>query len=170
MDTAYVRKQAIACQLGDLLKSSCQYSPTTPAARGLIEPDWDALYDFQIKLSLMAKAHFDDNLTLDHVKRVYDFCWRIGRSVGHVMSDNCTTGTWGVRLSELKNLMDIISIPDFELPKIGTVMEMYGIPSAIVRYEISENWLWVEYKPINKEVNQFPVSISWKELPLWRNK
>lgn len=170
MDTSYVRKQAIACQLGDLLKSSCQYSPTTPAARGLIEPKWDALYDFQIKLAEMAKLHFQDRLDINLVKKCYDFCWRIGRSVGHVMSDNCTTGTWGVRLQELNNLMDIISIPDFELPKIGTVVEMYGIPSSIVKYEICENWLWVNYKPINEEVNPFPVSISWKELSLWRNK
>ena len=170
MDTNYVRKQAIALQLGDLLASSCKYSPTTPAARGLIEPDWDALKDFQIKVADMANLHFQDYLKLDDVKKVFDYCYRIGRSVGHVFSDNSWTGTWGVRLQELNNIMDILSIPDFELPKIGTVVEMYGIEVAIMKYEISESWLWVDYKPTNEETNPFPVSISWRELSLWRNK
>lgn len=166
MNTQHIKKMAIAKQLGEMLEHSCKYSPKTPASWGNVEPDTNALAIFQTKTSWFAYRHFNDILTIQDVLEVYDYCYKIGYSVGHVLSQG-TTGTWGVRLSQLNNIMEILQIEDFETVGHGdfiTVLNKYQM--EIERVEIETSWVWVHGKFTNEYgyVEQFPINYSWKEI------
>jgi hypothetical protein len=164
MNTKQIRKEAIALQLGELFKHTCTYSSDSPARWGLIEPDIYALAQFRQDLAFLAGRHFLDDLNEKNVHQVLDFCNKIGRRCGHVLGDGWTTGTWGVRISALENILKILDLPDLELPKVGTARTVYEVPCKITGYKVTENWLWVTYSPDDPEVYQIEKSISWKEF------
>lgn len=172
MNTKYIRKQAIALKLGELLAGTCKYSPDTPAAyHSLIEPDHDALSDFQLRIAGMANRHFHDQLYVKEVQMVYDWCYRIGASVGHVLSQG-TTGTWGVRMHELRDIIEVLNIPDFELLPIKSIINLYDSPARIMNYGVSENWLIITYKTNedNEYENTWDTVVYWKDLEMLRKQ
>ena len=166
MNTQHMKKNAIAKQLGEMLTHSCQYSPETPASWGKIEPDTNALAIFQTKISWMAHRHFENILTIQDVEEVYNYCYKIGYSVGHVLSQG-TTGSWGVRLSQLNNIIEILQVEDFETVGRGdfiAVLDKYEM--KIERVEISANWVWIHGKITNEYgyVEEFPISYNWNDV------
>jgi len=166
MNTQYIKKQAIAKQLGEIMENACKYSPTTPAKYGNIEPDTNALANFILKIAHLTWLHFLDELTEAEVMEAYDFCYKVGYSVGHVLSQG-TTGTWGVRLSDLDNILEILRIEDFET--VGyhdTIIVLDKYEMKIDTIKINANWVWVEGEITNEfgYVEKFPVDFSWKEI------
>lgn len=166
MNTQYIKKMAIAKQLGEMLEHSCKYSPTTPAQHGFIEPDTNALAIFQTKVSWLAYRHFHDLLTRNDVMEVHKYCYNIGYSVGHILSQG-RTGTWGVRLAQLENIMAILEIEDFDIAGYGnyvTVLDKYN--AEIKSIQIESNWIWmnVEFENEYGHTENFPISYDWKEL------
>ena len=143
MNVEMIKKDAISQQLGKLLSGVCKYSPETPAARGEpIEPDKNALYQFSDEISILAKCHFVNALDIRQIEGLLkNFVYPIAENYGHLRYDGATTGTWGVRISQLKNIIDILKIPgNLKFPKVGDIITLYTIPSKIKSYEISYNW------------------------------
>lgn len=164
MNTAYIRKRSIAKILGSLLENTCIYSPETKARYDLMEPDFDALRDFRLKLSNLAELHFHNKLDIEDVEEVYNWCYRIGASVGHVLSHG-TTGTWGVRLSHLNDIVKALEIPDFDLLPRGSIIDMYGHSVEIVDYyKVSETWIVVKFRNTNEYHHEWEGCVSWKDL------
>ena len=167
MNVEMIKKDAISQQLGKLLSGVCKYSPETPAARGEpIEPDKNALYQFADEISRMAKIHFMTKLSIEDIESVLkDLVYPIAENYGHLRYDGATTGTWGVRISQLKNIIDILKIrDDIEFPKVGDIVTLYTIPSKIKSYEISTTWLFVYLEPLDSEINDYSISYNWEEL------
>jgi len=164
MNTQYIRKQAIALKLGELLTGTCKYSPKTPARWGVIEPNVESLEVFQNEIATLARLHFLDALKSDDVQAVIGFCERVARPIGHLMSDGCTTGTWGVRLHELNEIIEVIKLEDFELLPFGTETVTYGIPVKILDYTVTEDWLVVKYEQQGEYEGTFEDCVSWKNI------
>ena len=166
MNVEMIKKDAISQQLGKLLSGVCKYSPETPAARGEpIEPNIPALMEFVLEIGSLAKVHFLDALIIEDVKDTLHFCEKVARECGHLRYDGATTGTWGVRISQLENIIDILKIrDDIEFPKVGDIVTLYTIPSKIKSYEISTTWLFVYLEPLDSEINDYSISYNWKEL------
>ena len=166
MNVEMIKKDAISQELGKLLSGVCKYSPDTLAAwENLIEPNIPALMEFVLEIGSLAKVHFLDALLIEDVKDTLHFCEKVARECGHLRYDGATTGTWGVRISQLRNIIDILKIQDdIEFPKVGDIVTLYTIPSKIKSYEISTTWLFVYLEPLDSEVNEFSISYNWKEL------
>jgi len=163
MNTKEIKKKAIAIGLGYLLTQSCTYSPETQARWDSMEPNVEALRDFQHLLARFAFAHFKNELDEILVNSAISFCTIVGRKVGHVLSQG-TTGTWGVRISELENIKKILMLPDYELHPIGTTIELYGDSVKIINYKIDVNWIVVKYRPTDPEVNEWEACYYYNDL------
>jgi hypothetical protein len=166
MNTKQIRKQAIALQLGDLFKGTCQYSPDTPASKGLIEPDIYALSELRHSLVYLASRHFCDDLHENDVLNVVEFCTRVGSRCGHVLSNGWTTGTWGTRISALNDILKVLAIPDGNLAPIGSRKTVYDIPCRITGYKVSSNWLEITYTPLDPEVKPWDACVHFSELEI----
>lgn len=168
MNTAHIRKVAISKCLAELMEDSCKFSPDTPARWGVIEPNIPALMQFIDMTGRLVKLHFQNKLTIGDVEDVIEFCKDIARPIGHLMSDGCTTGTWGVRLSDLDNIIEILEIPDFDLLPLKSPYITYGITCKIKEYHsIDTNWIVVRFTPDDNEMQEFEDCVYWKNIHLF---
>jgi len=164
MNTFHVKKEAISKQIGKLLEEVSKYSPDTPARWGLMEPMQSELSEFALKLPNLSWLNFLNELTVEEVKNVYNFCWKVGQQCGHVMSDNCTTGTWGCRISALENIINILNVENFELPTRGDLFTAYNINAIVEKIEVEYYGIWIFIKPVDENINSFSVTYDWKTI------
>ena len=172
MNTAYIRKQAIAIILGDLLKDACIHSPDDMARDGFMEPNKPALEEFQKSLAELANSHFWNALSINDVQGVVDFCHTVGREVHHIWSDGSTMGTWGNRFCELRQIQKVLKIDDFELIERGTNFQSYGETYKLVSYGRPwKTWLAVTLgAPARWGWDNFENTISYDDLVCLRAK
>lgn len=166
LNTAWVRQQAGCELLGELFAGTCKYLPhETGAYDSPIEPDQPALIEFRKILAELAGLHSIGELSEEVVRGAKKFVRNTGSKYGHVTSAY-TTGTWGVRLSELGTLVELLNVPDYCLPRIGSLIPIYEELWAIKEYRVSTNWLFIK---IENDHASFEVNKSWNELanPAW---
>lgn len=163
MNTQYVRKIAISKQLGEMMENICKYSPSDTVARGgSIEPDEAALFQFSDEISRFAKLHYKNSLTIRDIGNAIKFY------VGHVFSDGSNTGTWGVRISDLYDLIKILEIPDFELISYESEIMWHGSPIKVISFHPESNWMAVKFQNTSSEgeIHEWENCIYWRDLEI----
>lgn len=164
MNTVIIKKESISKCLGELFQNTCIYSPVdTGAYNCIIEPDIKALKELRFMLSGLAEKHFLNMLTIQDVLTVQDYVKQVGYKHGHY-TYSYLTGTWGVRYTELDNIINILNIPEFELPRVKSDYKIYDLDCTIYSYSITGNYLWIELEPKNHEINRFKIDFNWRDL------
>jgi hypothetical protein len=162
MDTTRIQKNAISQIIGDLFAGTCLYSPGTQAAyHGPIEPH--ELNTFRGILGRLAENHYKDQLTAADVENAIQYCERTGREYGHV-SPSFLTGTWGVRIGALKDILKLLALDWFDLLPLKSTIDLYENKWIIANYSINKTFLAVKLESINPDVNGFEYCLDYNDL------
>lgn len=166
MNTRVLKQRAIAMMLGWMFEFTCVYTPDVDNRWGTpIEPDVPNLNEFRILLAELARLHQDCKLTVDDLQDAKKFVRKVGFEHGHV-TGSYLTGTWGVRYSELGDIIEMLNMPDGELLPVGATITMYGNDYKIEEYKISQFHLGVYISPENDDSLERPWSftVAWDSI------
>ena len=166
MNTNYIKKKAIAGLLGELFEWTCHNNPEETAYRsGLMEPE--DLQMFRMYLSILAELHYRNAMTIKDITAIAEYVKTIARKHGHLWNcDQYSSGSWGVRLSEVNKIEDIFDIPnDKVLLDYGDEFFLGVERHTIIDYKIYNTFLSVKLKQVDNESHrEFEIPIEWREL------
>ena len=158
----------VACNkiLSSIFEGCNTYTNSDTGAHDcIIEPDIEGLNNFRSMLNFAGElVRIEDftGLKIFVNENLMPMVNRIGSIYGHV-TYSYNTGTWGVRQSELKDILKVLSLTDvpYLYNKTGTI---YDLKIKITEVTINGNELWLNLEPENKEVNSFKMYLSWDNL------
>ena len=162
MNTNYIKKQAIAGLLGELFEWTCHGSPEDKIKLGFTEPE--DLHMFRLFLCMLAECHYRNKLRIKDVNSVIEYVMEIGEKHGHI-DKRMSTGSWGVRWSQLRRIKDVLDIPDNqELLEYGSKYQLYNETDIIKGYRVYSTFLTLELKQPWNGNHEFEIPIEWSDL------
>ena len=152
--------------LTSLFEGCNEYNNSEMAAyNNIMEPDIEGLNNFRSMLNFGGELIRNEDFTGLKIfinDTLIPMVNRIGSKYGHV-TYSYTTGTWGVRLGQLKDILKVLALTDVPYLYNKTGM-IYDIKIKITEIRINGHELWLKLEPENKEVNSFEIYLTWDNI------
>lgn len=152
--------------LTSIFKGCNEYNNSEMGAYNcIIEPDIEGLNNFRSMLNFGGELIRNEDFTGLKIfinDTLIPMVNKIGSKYNHI-TYSYTTGTWGVRLGQLKDILKVLTLTDIPYLYNKTGM-MYETRIKIINVRIGTHELWLKLEPENKEVNSFEINLTWDNL------
>lgn len=164
--TESIKHKALTEIMARLFAGTTVYKDSDIGAyNSVIEPDSIALDKFRSMLCIMARYIRVENFNgLKHyiTNTVSEFVRKTGFNYGHV-TGSYLTGTWGVRTSELNDILRVIDLPEI-INLYNRTGIIYDLPVKVISVNVTSYSVNYVLDPIDPSVNQFDYFRTWRDI------